>query len=345
MMKQYDQLPDPCKWSKREILDVLLREEYGYLPAAPHTVTATLEKCDKKFCAGKATLQTLTLHCKADWGEFSFPLYYACPTKVTTPPPSFIHINFRDLVPDRYQPTEELVDEGYATLTFCYKDVCSDNGDFTNGLAGVVYPDGKREPDQCGKIGLWAWAAMRVMDYAQTLPELDHTKISVVGHSRLGKTALLTGALDERFDCAFSNDSGCSGAALSRGHTGETVEKILNVFPYWFCENYKKYAANEDALPFDQHWLIAANAPHKVYVASAVQDLWACPENEYGACVAASKYYQKDVGTGFVYPDRLPCVGECLHDGNIGYHLRAGSHYLGREDWKYYVAYLKAHGN
>ena len=59
--------------------------------------------------------------------------------------PCFIHINFRDLVPDRYMPSEELVDAGYAVLSFCYKDVSSDDGDFTNGLAGHIYPGGKRD--------------------------------------------------------------------------------------------------------------------------------------------------------------------------------------------------------
>ena len=84
-------------------------------------------------------------------------------------------------------------------LHFCYQDVTSDDGDFTNGLAGMIYPDEKRGKTQCGKIGLWAWAAGRVMDYACTVPEIDHDRIGVVGHSRLGKTALLAGALDERF--------------------------------------------------------------------------------------------------------------------------------------------------
>ncbi len=32
-------------------------------------------------------------------------------------------------------------------------------------------------------------------------------------------------------------------------------QKEDNKFPYWFCENYKKYASNEAALPFDQHYL------------------------------------------------------------------------------------------
>ena len=328
-----------------EIVALLLKEEYGYLPSAPYSVTATPENCDKNFCAGKATLQTLTLHCMAAWGEFSFPVYYACPKNVKDPVPCFIHINFRDLIPDKYQPTEELVDEGYATLTFCYKDVSSDDADFSNGLAGVVYPDGIQTDDGCGKIGLWAWAACAVMDYAQTLPELDPARISVAGHSRLGKTALLAGAMDKRFFCAFSNDSGCSGAALSRENTGETIQKITDKFPYWFCKNYPKYAENEEALPFDQHYLIAANIPHRVYIASAAGDAWACPDHEYLSCVAASEYYEKHVGSGFSHPNRLPNVGECFHEGMIGYHMRAGSHYFSREDWRYYIQYLNGKKN
>ena len=173
-----------------------------------------------------------------------------------------------------------------------------------------------------------------------TLTELDHARISVAGHSRLGKTALLTGALDERFYCAFSNDSGCSGAALSRNKQGETIRKIYDTFSHWFCENYEKYADNEDALPFDQHYLIAANVPHRVYVASAVNDLWADPKNEYLSCVAAGEYYEKMGLCGFVHPDRLPVPGECFHDGYIGYHIRSGNHYFSREDWKYYIKYL-----
>ena len=181
-----------------------------------------------------------------------------------------------------------------------------------------------------------------LMDYAMTLPELDHGRISVVGHSRLGKTALLTGALDPRFFCAFSNDSGCSGAALARQNTGETVRKIVDRFPYWFCERYGKYADREDTLPFDQHWLLAANASHRVYVASAAGDAWACPENEYLSCVAASDYFRAMGRAGFVHPNRLPEIGDCFHEGQIGYHLRGGTHYLSREDWLYYMRYLDA---
>jgi len=181
------------------------------------------------------------------------------------------------------------------------------------------------------------------MDYAQTLDELDSSKICVIGHSRLGKTALLAGALDERFFCTVSNNSGCSGAALSREKGGESIRDILNRFPFWFCKNYEKYADNESALPFDQHFLIAANIPHRVYIASAQEDAWACPENEYLAAAEASQYYEKHTGSGLVHPHRMASVGECFHEGVIAYHLRSGGHYLGREDWKYFIKYLKMH--
>lgn len=348
-MELLNKLPYPTGMTQKEILDLLLREEYGYFPSRPDSVSVTVENPGSTHFAGKGYLQRLALTVKADFGEYSFPIYYVYPHNIQSPVPAFIHINFRDNIPDLYQPTEEILDRGFAVFTFCYKDVTSDDSDFTNGLAGIVYPDGKRKSDECGKLGLWAYAVSAVLEYALTLPEIDHGKISVAGHSRLGKTALLAGAYDDRFYCAFSNDSGCGGAALARENTGETIKDIAEKrFPYWFCENYRKYIDNEDSLPFDQHYLIAANLPHRAYVASAEGDTWACPKNEYLACVAASRYYEENGMTGFIHPNRFPSVREPLHEGMIGYHMRPGLHFQSREDWNYYIDYLEkqfAQGN
>lgn len=345
IMELLKKIPMPGDMKKSEIIDLLLKEEYGYLPSAPVKVYAETEINDGSFCAGKASLKKLKLVCEGEFGEFSFPVYYSCPFSEGEKLPCFIHINFRDNVPDKYQPTEEIIDSGYAVMSFCYEDVTKDNADFTDGLAGVIYPEGRKSIYDCGKIGLWAWAAMRVMDYAVTLPELDSSKISVAGHSRLGKTALLAGALDERFYCAFSNDSGNSGAALARENTGETIKDIYDRFPFWFCENYAQYSDNETSLPFDQHYLIAANVPHLVYVASADKDQWACPDNEYMSCIAADDYYKKYGPGGFCHPDRKAVVGDFFFEGAIGYHKRAGKHYMSREDWNYYIKYLEYHKN
>ncbi|MBE7033772.1 MAG: hypothetical protein E7406_06045 [Ruminococcaceae bacterium] len=341
-MELLKKIPMPDNMEKGEIIDLLLREEYGYLPKDDVKVSAELIEEDKKFCAGKAVLHKLRLTCKGDFGEFSFPVMYSKQLSEGKKP-CFIHINFSPNVPDKYQPTEEIVDHGYSILSFFYQDVTSDDDDFTNGLAGVIYPDGKRGEYDCGKIGLWAWAAMRVMDYAQTLPEIDSERITVAGHSRLGKTALLAGMLDERFFCAVSNNSGSCGAAISREKDGETIADICRVFPFWFSKHYLKYCNNEDNLPFDQHYLLAANYPHLVYVASAEGDIWAGPKNEYLSCIAASGYFEKRGKTGFVHPDRLAEVGEAFHDGSIGYHYRTGTHFQSRYDWVKYIEFLNKH--
>ena len=337
-----NRLPSLKGRTKAELLEILQREEFGYLPPAPLSVTAEEIKRDKRFFGGKAHLISLRLCVKADFGEFAFPVYYTLPMKTEKPVPAFIHVNFTDLVPDKYQPTEEIVDQGYATLTFCYKDVTSDDGDYKNGLAGVLYPDGEPEGERMGKIAMWAWAAMRVMDYAMTLPELDHGRISVVGHSRLGKTALLAGAMDERFYCAFSNDSGCGGAAIARENTGERVADICKLFPYWFCRKYHTFAQNEESMPYDQHFLLAANYPNRVYVASGIEDTWACPPNEFLACVAAGEYYREQGSVGFIHEGDFPATEHPLHEGRIAYHVREGSHFLSRRDWNYFIQYLNA---
>lgn len=330
----------PALKSREEMLDILFREEYGYLPPAPDEISwEVVGPQVNNFCAGKASFNRVDITCRFGKKTFTFPVYEVIPVK-SGKHPFFVHVNFRDDVPDRYMPTEEIVDNGYAVLSFCYKDITSDDGDFTNGLAGVLYEDGKRGPADAGKIAMWAWACHRVLDYAQTVEALDMDGAVVCGHSRLGKTALLAAATDTRFKCGHSNDSGCSGAAITRGKDGEQVHNITKKFPFWFCENYYKYANNENTMPFDQHYLIASIAPRLVSVASAEQDVWADPVSEMLGCVAASPAW--DDG-GFVYEDKLPIPPDTYNGGRVGYFVREGSHYFSRTDWQKLIDFLQKH--
>ena len=95
-------------------------------------------------------------------------------------------------------------------------------------------------------------------------------------------------------------------------------------------------------MPFDQHFLLAGCAPRLVYVASAIEDDWADPNSEYLSCCAAGEVYERLGMTGFVHPDRLPQTGDVFHEGAIGYHLRAGRHFLSREDWNNYFRFLRS---
>lgn len=290
--KRLEELDLPELLSKEEMLDILQREEYGYIPKKPEKINWVIDEtfvCGPYYCASKASIKKIFAVCSINGKEFSFPFYFSLPSKEGKHP-FFININFRDNIPDLYLPAEELNDNGFAFFTFCHNDVTSDNGDFTNGLASVLFEEGKRTETDCGKIAMWAWAAQCIMDYAETLSDvLDLDKAIVCGHSRLGKTALLAAATDERFRFCYSNDSGCSGAAISRNKQGERISNICANYPYWFCENYKKYANKEDKMPFDQHFLIASISPSFVCVGSASNDLWADPESEMLSCIAASK--------------------------------------------------------
>lgn len=332
------------EWEKKreEIKRLLQHEEYGFMPPKPDKIDVTeiQEGSIENFSAGKAPLKKHLMTVFFGGKKFSFPFFSNIP-KNGGNLPAIIHINFRSDVPDRYMPNEEITDNGFALFSFCYKDITSDDNDFSNGLAGVIYEGREREGHECGKISMWAWALMRVMDYVCGLSDIDKTKVAACGHSRLGKTALLAGALDERFYCAFSNDSGCSGAAISRGKKGEKINDICTSFPYWFCKNYYKYKNNEHSMKFDQHFLISLLAPRKAYISSAEEDTWADPHSEMLSAFAASPVFELYGKKGLVSPDRLPKAGDVFYDGSIGYHLRAGSHYFSREDWRLFMQYIK----
>lgn len=325
-----------------EMLEIIQRELFGYLPPKPQKISfETEENIIPKFCAGKAACHRITANCVINGKDFSFPFLATLPTD-NEKHPFFVHINFRPDNPDRYMPTEELIDNGFAVLSVYYNDITSDDGDFTNGLGGVLFKNGNRNATDCGKIAMWAWAAQRVLDFAETLPDkLDMSRSVVCGHSRLGKTALFAGATDERFAFSYSNDSGCAGAAIARGTApgGERIADICRNFPFWFCENYKNYCNNEDNMPFDQHYLVASIAPRKVLIGSASEDKWADPLSEMLCCVASSTAFNKT----FIYEDRPPQINDKFFDGDIGYHMRKGLHYFSREDWLRLIEFVNLH--
>ena len=328
-------------WSKRkdEILSILSNEIYGTAPDAPQNITFEKTNAIGKYgnFAGKAYTNEVNITFDTENGKFTIPCVEIVP-KSSKKIPVFININFRPDIPDRYLPVEEIIDEGYAIVRLYYNDVALDENDnFEGGIASKY----DRKKYTWGKIRMWAWAISRIIDYLYTTDYADTNKIAVVGHSRLGKTALVCSAFDERVCLACSNDSGCSGDAITRNKKGEHIADIIKVFPFWFCENYKKYVNNEDALPFDQHFLIAASAPRRVSLGAALNDEWADPESQYlGAC-AASAAWELLSENGFIHPDRLPNVNECFNEGKLSYHLRSGDHFLSRTDWLFYLDDMK----
>lgn len=319
--------------------EIILKEEYGKIP--PIVVPEISTKINGVDFAGKAVWEDVSFLFKRNGKEWTVRTQLIYP-KNAKKVPFFIYINFRPAIPDLYLPVEEIMDNGFGVFTVCYNDVTKDNADFADGLAGL-FQEGERTNDDAGKIMYWSYMASRMMDYLQTRDEADKNRIGVAGHSRLGKTALLTSALDERFAFVCANNSGCSGAALSRGRCvgGESIKDICERFAYWFCPNYLKYVDNENNLPFDQHCLLALIAPRKVYVGGAIEDVWADNDNQFLNCVESSKAWELYGKTGLIAPDRMPICGDIFTDGCVGFHLREGKHYHSRTDWLIYMEALK----
>ena len=201
-----------AQWEARrgELLNILAWEQYGaFLP--PSTASARVMAPPMPACAGHAMQETLEVRFDTPAGEFAFPLRFLYPADGQVHP-LFLLLNFRPLIPDIYCPAEEILDNGFALAVVCYTDITADDGDWGSGLCGH-YP--RKHPDtDPGKLVFWAYAASRALDVLTLRPEVDARNIAVIGHSRLGKAALLCGAQDARVRFTCANDAGCGGDAL-----------------------------------------------------------------------------------------------------------------------------------
>jgi len=333
----FDDLDTREKWEKGrdKIRELFLREEYGFLPERIEP-SVEIEPYYITF-AGKAKWESVLFTFEKNGKKHTVRTELILP-KNKDNVPVFLFMDFEAKVPSKYLPVEEILDNGFGMLSFCYEDVTKDNGDFTNGLCSLFCD----ENGKCkfGKISMWAYMAIACMDYLEKRQEVG--KVAIIGHSRLGKTALLASALDNRFVLTCVNESGQSGAALSRGKTekNENIKKITDTFPFWFCENYFKYIDNEDSLPFDQHLLLKLVAPRCLMIGGAIEDVWADNEGQFLSCYLASEAWKLYGKKGLVCENKLPCVGEKLLDGELCFHLRDGAHFLSRYDWNVYMEKL-----
>lgn len=355
-------------WDKQrrpEVLHFFEEYIYGKTPDKKVDFNFTTTKTVPHFLNGKATLKEVNLTISENKKIPIIHLLIIIPNNARGSVPAFAGLNFdgnhtihssteitlanvwdmetgkADIASEETRgdaktrwPVERIIDRGYAIITAYYGDI---DPDFDDGFKNGIQPafETTRDETSWGSIGAWAWALSRMIDYAATDNAIDESKVAVIGHSRLGKTALWAGAQDQRFALVISNNSGCGGAALSCREFGETIARITEVFPHWFCGRLATYGSKVNELPVDQHELIALIAPRPVYIASAEDDQWADPHGEFLSAVYASPVYQL-LGTKGLPAKEMPVVNRPVF-GQIGYHIRTGKHDITPYDWEQYL--------
>lgn len=362
-----------------EILELFESEVYGRVPESDFNVSYKMAESSKNALNGIATRKQISIVFSKDGKTITANLLIYLPNNLDKPAPLFLGYNFygnHTVIPDQEVflteswsmnnssvdlfnntpnelsrgfrtnrwPVSYILSRGYGLAVMYYGDIDPDiDDDFQNGIHPLFYKDEQTKPgpDEWGSIGAWAFGLIKAMDYFEQDQKIDHEKIAVIGHSRLGKTSLWAGALDKRFALVISNESGCGGAALSMRRFGETIARINTAFPHWFCDNFNKYNNKEDLLPVDQHMLIALMAPRPVYIASAKGDPWADPKGEFLSGLHANEVYElyriKGLSGSFPAPNN-PKI-----EGSIGYHVRTGPHDLTYYDWKQFIDFADMH--
>ncbi|MDD2601051.1 MAG: alpha/beta hydrolase [Kiritimatiellae bacterium] len=235
-------------------------------------------------------------------------------------------------------PFETLITRGYALATACYADIAPDDPVlYTNGVHTIFAPQAQDAGNNTTAIAAWAWALMRGMDMLEQDSAIDAKRVAVIGCSRLAKTALLAGAKDQRFAAVIPNQTGGGGVPLAKRDYGENVALQNQNFPHWFCNNFRQYSDREAEMPFDQHLLLAACAPRKLYV-SSFPGRWFDPYGEFLSMKAAEPVWLFLGASGLPaddWPDEMqPAIGS-----DLAYHRRPFEHGIVTYDWECYLAF------
>ena len=313
---------------------------------------------------GRGSRREVTLHLQNGRRQHSVDILWYLPNRNGKRIPAVVGLNFMgnaaateetDLPPDstEFKPGQQahrwqipmLLDAGISLITAPRNSFFHDvrDGRRTSIFRLFHRPQElTRTHREFTAISAWAWGCSLLLDLALTEPDIDPRQIWVHGHSRLGKTALWAAANDPRFAGAVSNDSGCCGAALTRDRhpASESLSFITKTFPWWFQSALDAYAAREEELPLDQHFLAALTAPRPLLIASAAEDVWADPFNEYRGAKAVGSVYRlfgaRGIGSAPFPKPEAPIFGD-----RVGYYLRTGKHDVTATDWTFVLEFLR----
>jgi hypothetical protein len=174
----------------------------------------------------------------------------------------------------------ELFRRGYAYVVFNNND-CAEDTTLRNEDGSWAFRTTRFYPAypgyDWGVLAGWAWGVSRIVDYLETDPSVDKTRLIVSGVSRTGKSAMIAAAFDERLAMAAPGVTGGGGIGAYRfsgaGRGGkEGLADMMKKYPNWFSPHLHEFWGHVDQLPFDEHWFLALVAPRPFIALEGLTD-------------------------------------------------------------------------
>ncbi len=283
---------------------------YGEIPPRPLHLSYGTKSSDVGFAAGKARLTEIEINLDFGEKEAVLPIKAIIPNK-DAPCPAIVFLSLEEGVPSKFLPAEEIIDRGYAIINLCVDSVSGVDGDFKSGI-GKYIAKSRRKKNAAGKIAIWAWSAMRAVDYLCDRDVVDKDRIIVAGHGISAESALLCGAFNERISCVIANEPFADDFRSASGRE------------YLYCPAFAD-EPRADGIGL----LVGLCRGKKILIGSACDR--ACADSNY-----ESDLLQK-IGVPEVDMSE-PCMTE---SATMHYHRRGGGEYFSREDWKYYLDFIE----
>ena len=240
---------------------------------------------------------------------------------------------------------QQVVERGWAAAVISTGSIQADGGyGLRSGIIGLTNRGNFRKPTDWGVLRAWGWGASKLLDYFETEPRFDATKVAIEGVSRNGKAALVTMAFDERFAAALVASAGEGGSSPWRRDCGESLGNLAGSGEYhWMAGNFIKYGADplcENDLPIDQHELIALCAPRPCFISSGTWDAdkWQDLIGMFMATVKATPVYEL-LGEKGMDTDLYPGTNVGIIKGKLAFRQHDGGHESG-PNWPYFLDFF-----
>lgn len=177
---------------------------YGEIPPRPMHLSYLTKSCNPRYAAGKARLSEIEIIMDFGEKEAVLPIKAIIPNK-DAPCSAIVFLSREESVPSEFLPAEEIIDRGYAIINLCIDKVSGAGSSAKTGIEKYI-SSSRRKRNAAGRIALWAWAAMRAVDYLCDRDIVDKSSIIIAGHGISAECALLCGAFDERISCVIANE-------------------------------------------------------------------------------------------------------------------------------------------